>query len=80
MILYLASECRLQMQLGVNLPARADCKPICKGKASCANSKQDQVGEAHDVVFYFGIIDIVQRYDTGKKLEHAYKSLQYDAL
>lgn len=27
---------------------------------------------------FFGIIDILQDYDISKKLEHAYKSIQYD--
>ncbi|XP_076913963.1 phosphatidylinositol 4-phosphate 5-kinase 4-like [Bidens hawaiensis] len=32
----------------------------------------------YDVVLFFGIIDILQDYDITKKLEHAYKSFQYD--
>jgi 1-phosphatidylinositol-4-phosphate 5-kinase len=32
------------------------------------------------VVLYFGMIDILQEYDMGKKLEHAFKSLQFDAF
>ncbi|MCO5561059.1 hypothetical protein L7F22_014680 [Adiantum nelumboides] len=67
---------RLQMQLGVNVPAKADTKISFNG-SSRANIEQ---GEGHDVVLYFGIIDILQQYDTNKKLEHAYKSLQYDPL
>ncbi|XP_078444184.1 phosphatidylinositol 4-phosphate 5-kinase 1-like isoform X2 [Wolffia australiana] len=35
-------------------------------------------GVERDVVLYFGIIDVLQGYDLGKKLEHAYKSLQVD--
>ena len=38
----------------------------------------NQTGEVHDVILYFGIIDILQDYDITKKLEHAYKSMQYD--
>jgi len=38
----------------------------------------NQTGEVHDVILYFGIIDILQDYDITKKLEHAYKSLQTD--
>ncbi|MCO5567186.1 hypothetical protein L7F22_020874 [Adiantum nelumboides] len=67
---------RLQMQLGVNVPAKADTKISFNG-SSCANIEQ---GEGHGVVLYFGIIDILQQYDTNKKLERAYKSLQYDPL
>lgn len=39
----------------------------------------DPTGEFYDVVLFFGIIDILQDYDISKKLEHAYKSFQYDA-
>ncbi|RRT48463.1 hypothetical protein BHM03_00051275 [Ensete ventricosum] len=35
-------------------------------------------GKIHDVILYFGVIDILQDYDITKKLEHAYKSLQVD--
>lgn len=34
----------------------------------------------YDVVLYLGIIDILQEYNMGKKIEHAYKSLQFDSL
>lgn len=37
-------------------------------------------GEIYDVVLFFGIIDILQDYDISKKLEHAYKSMHYDAF
>ena len=57
---------RLRVQLGVNMPARAD--------------RSTKVGDPYDVVLYFGVIDILQEYDISKKLEHAYKSLQFDAL
>ncbi|RWW08296.1 hypothetical protein GW17_00028273 [Ensete ventricosum] len=36
------------------------------------------IGKIHDVILYFGVIDILQDYDITKKLEHAYKSLQVD--
>lgn len=36
--------------------------------------------ETYDVVLYLGIIDILQEYNMGKKIEHAYKSLQFDSL
>jgi 1-phosphatidylinositol-4-phosphate 5-kinase len=39
----------------------------------------EPTGEYYDVILYFGIIDILQDYDISKKLEHAYKSFQYDA-
>ncbi|KAI4384625.1 hypothetical protein MLD38_002748 [Melastoma candidum] len=37
------------------------------------------IEEIYDVSISFGIIDILQDYDISKKLEHAYKSMQYDA-
>ncbi|KAH7431404.1 hypothetical protein KP509_08G046800 [Ceratopteris richardii] len=69
--LLLPGTARLRVQLGVNMPARADRKPRCAGK--------EEFGEAYDVVLYLGIIDILQEYDVGKRLEHAYKSLQFDS-
>lgn len=39
----------------------------------------EPTGECYNVILYFGIIDILQDYDISKKLEHAYKSFQYDA-
>lgn len=38
----------------------------------------DPTGEYYDVIMFFGVIDILQDYDISKKLEHAYKSIQYD--
>lgn len=38
----------------------------------------EPTGEFYDVILFFGIIDILQDYDISKKLEHAYKSIQYD--
>lgn len=55
------------------MPARA-CRRLANGKAD-RNPK-----EAYDVLLYFGVIDILQEYDMGKKLEHAYKSFQFDSL
>lgn len=63
---------RLQIQLGVNLPARAEHIP--------GGEETQWFHEAYDVVLYLGIIDILQDYNMGKKLEHAYKSLQFDSL
>ncbi|RRT53169.1 hypothetical protein B296_00037917, partial [Ensete ventricosum] len=36
--------------------------------------------EVYDVVLYMGIIDILQEYNMGKKIEHAYKSLHLDSV
>lgn len=38
----------------------------------------EPTGEYYDVIIFFSIIDILQDYDISKKLEHAYKSIQYD--
>ncbi|XP_057983287.1 phosphatidylinositol 4-phosphate 5-kinase 5-like [Malania oleifera] len=64
------------IRLGVNMPARVertmrrnDCEYQLIGEPT---------GELYDVVMFFGIIDILQDYDISKKLEHAYKSIQYD--
>lgn len=36
--------------------------------------------EVYDVVLYMGIIDILQEYNLKKRIEHAYKSLQFDPM
>ncbi|CAL5330585.1 unnamed protein product [Camellia sinensis] len=63
-------------KLGINMPARveqtvrrSDCELQLIGEPT---------GEFYDVILVFGIIDILQDYDISKKLEHAYKSIQYD--
>lgn len=48
---------------------RSDCEAQLVGEPT---------GELYDIIIYFGIIDILQDYDISKKLEHAYKSIQYD--
>ncbi|KAJ6870373.1 phosphatidylinositol 4-phosphate 5-kinase 4 [Populus alba x Populus x berolinensis] len=65
-----------RIKLGINMPARAertvrrsDCEYLLVGEPT---------GELYEVVMFFGIIDILQDYDISKKLEHAYKSIQYD--
>lgn len=64
---------RLQIQLGVNMPARAE-----------KEEKQEDGGKSlrqvYDVVLYIGIIDILQEYSMRKKVEHAYKSIKYNPL
>ncbi|XP_057977139.1 phosphatidylinositol 4-phosphate 5-kinase 6-like [Malania oleifera] len=64
------------IKLGINMPARAeqtvrrtDCESQLIGELT---------GEFYEVILFFGIIDILQDYDISKKLEHAYKSIQYD--
>ena len=73
MLLYQMLLTRLQIQLGVNMPARAEHIP----------TKDDETQVFHkvnDVVLYLGIIDILQDYNMSKKIEHAYKSLQFDSV
>ncbi|KAG4982193.1 hypothetical protein AAZX31_10G056900 [Glycine max] len=70
--LLLPGTARLQIQLGVNMPARAEQIP---GK-----EEMQMFHEAYDVVLYLGIIDILQEYNMTKKIEHAYKSIQFDSL
>ncbi|KAJ6742505.1 PHOSPHATIDYLINOSITOL 4-PHOSPHATE 5-KINASE [Salix viminalis] len=70
--LLLPGTARLQIQLGVNMPSRAE-------QISGEEEKQT-FHEAYDVVLYLGIIDILQEYNMSKKIEHAYKSLQFDSL
>lgn len=72
--LLLPGTARLQIQLGVNLPARAELIP---GKEE---KEKQMFHECYDVVLYLGIIDILQEYNMSKKIEHAYKSFQFDAL
>lgn len=69
--LLLPGTARLQIQLGVNMPARAEQIP---GK------HEDLFHQSYDVVLYLGIIDILQEYNMSKKIEHAYKSLQFDSI
>ncbi|KAK8493079.1 hypothetical protein V6N11_049821 [Hibiscus sabdariffa] len=69
--LLLPGTARLQIQLGVNMPARAEQIP---GK------EEKMFHEAYDVVLYLGMIDILQDYNMSKKIEHAYKSLQFDSV
>ncbi|WCJ33376.1 phosphatidylinositol- 4-phosphate 5-kinase 5 [Euphorbia peplus] len=64
------------IRLGVNMPSRVE-------RTVRSNNCEYQLigeptGEYYDVVMFFGIIDILQDYDISKKLEHAYKSIQYD--
>lgn len=44
------------------------------------DSAEVELFEVYDVVLYMGIIDILQEYNVKKKLEHAYKSMQFDPM
>uniref|UniRef100_A0A5B7BIK9 Phosphatidylinositol 4-phosphate 5-kinase n=1 Tax=Davidia involucrata TaxID=16924 RepID=A0A5B7BIK9_DAVIN len=64
------------IRLGVNMPARVE---RTERKNDCEfQLVGEPTGEYYDVVMFFGVIDILQDYDITKKLEHAYKSIQYD--
>ena len=77
--LFLRLYNRLQIQLGANMPARAERKP---NNVSCGDvvPREDTFTESYDVVLCFGIFDILQEYNVLKKLEHAYKSIQFDSV
>nr|XP_043640084.1 phosphatidylinositol 4-phosphate 5-kinase 9-like [Erigeron canadensis] len=70
--LLLPGTARLQIQLGVNMPARAELLPGVEEK--------HMFHDVYDVVLYLGIIDILQEYNITKKIEHKYKSFQFDPL
>ncbi|KAH0921243.1 hypothetical protein HID58_021261 [Brassica napus] len=76
MSLHLSSFVRLRVQLGVNMPAQAHHK-LDEDKEESATI---ELFEVYDVVVYMGIIDILQEYNTKKKVEHKCKSLQYDPM
>ncbi|GLT45988.1 hypothetical protein SLA2020_197800 [Shorea laevis] len=64
------------IRLGISMPARVE-KTV--RKSDCETQLVGEpTGELYDVILFFGIIDILQDYDISKKLEHAYKSMQYD--
>ncbi|XP_024380770.1 phosphatidylinositol 4-phosphate 5-kinase 9 isoform X1 [Physcomitrium patens] len=69
---------RLRIQLGVNMPARAE--RVHKKDDESKTSEGQFFGESHDVVLYFGIIDILQNYSLSKRIEHAYKACQFDSI
>ncbi|KAK8949920.1 Phosphatidylinositol 4-phosphate 5-kinase 4 [Platanthera guangdongensis] len=64
------------IRLGANMPARVELI-VRKAEGDCTLIGEP-TGAFYDVILFFGIIDILQDYDISKKLEHAYKSIQYD--
>lgn len=74
--LLLPGTARLPVQLGVNMPAQATSL-LQEDKVE---ESEVELFEVYDVVLYMGIIDILQEYNVKKKLEHAYKSLQFDPM
>lgn len=67
---------RLPVQLGVNMPAQANCKLV----EDKIDSAEVELFEVYDVILFLGIIDILQEYNIKKKAEHAYKSFQFDPI
>ncbi|EPS73008.1 hypothetical protein M569_01742, partial [Genlisea aurea] len=63
---YIDNTYELQIQLGVNMPARVE--------------HREDDAEIFDVVLFLGIIDILQEYNMRKRIEHAYKSVQFDSV
>ncbi|MED6216238.1 Phosphatidylinositol 4-phosphate 5-kinase 6 [Stylosanthes scabra] len=63
--------------LGLNMPARAE-STARRSNVDALELVGEPTGELYEIIIFFGIIDILQEYDINKKLEHAYKSFQYD--
>ncbi|XP_050383387.1 phosphatidylinositol 4-phosphate 5-kinase 5-like [Argentina anserina] len=75
-LLFLDPSRWASIKLGLNMPARVE---KTERKSDCElQVVGDPTGEYYEVIMFFGIIDILQDYDISKKLEHAYKSIQYD--
>ncbi|XP_071729866.1 phosphatidylinositol 4-phosphate 5-kinase 7-like isoform X2 [Rutidosis leptorrhynchoides] len=72
----LPGTARLRVQLGVNMPAQAHRKV----SQNISSSTEAELFEVYDVVLYLGIIDILQGYNTRKKLEQSYKSRRHDPM
>ncbi|KAJ1260906.1 hypothetical protein BS78_10G268000 [Paspalum vaginatum] len=71
--LLLPGTARLQIQLGVNMPSRAE-------QTAPENDSGKLFGQVYDVVLYLGIIDILQEYNARKKVEHICKSIKYKSV
>ncbi|KAJ1256320.1 hypothetical protein BS78_K046700, partial [Paspalum vaginatum] len=67
---------KASLKLGICMPSRVE--NVTKNPESEFPLLGEPTGEFQDVILFFGIIDILQDYDISKKLEHAYKSMQYD--
>nr|GEZ30621.1 phosphatidylinositol 4-phosphate 5-kinase 8-like isoform X1 [Tanacetum cinerariifolium] len=68
---------KLRVQLGVNMPAQANRKVSSQDNST---STEAELFEVYDVVLYLGVIDILQGYNTRKKIELAYKSMKHDPM
>ena len=66
--------------LGIHMQARAEPKLSPKVQDLISDPQHARGKEIYDVVLYCGIIDILQRYNMSKRLEHAYKSIHFDSF
>ncbi|KAL1300630.1 hypothetical protein HN51_045281 [Arachis hypogaea] len=74
----LATDPNRWIHLGISMPARAESTMRRSSVSETPQLVGEPTGELYDIIIFFGIIDILQDYDISKKIEHAYKSFQYD--
>ncbi|KAL9675211.1 hypothetical protein QQ045_003412 [Rhodiola kirilowii] len=67
----------VDVRLGISMAARVE-RTERKYEGGEPQLVGEPTSEFRDVILFFGIIDILQDYDISKKLEHVYKSMQYD--
>ena len=58
------------------MPAQANRKV----PQDISGSTEAELFEVYDVVLYLGVIDILQEYNTRKKIEHAIKCRRHDPM
>lgn len=61
------------------MPARAIRTPKDSSHGSLSLTQSMKTRENYNVFLYFGIVDILKNYGMSKRIEHVYKSLQYDS-
>ncbi|XP_074282535.1 putative phosphatidylinositol 4-phosphate 5-kinase 11 [Silene latifolia] len=69
---------RPNFRFGAKVRAHAKQIPQSTNNGSTVGRKT-RPPKKHSVLLYLGIIDFLQNYNMMKRIEHAYKSLQYDA-
>lgn len=67
---------RSNYKLGSRIPARAVANKF--GSGSVSTHRRVTSKEDYNVLLFIGIIDILQGYDMVKRIEHAYKAIQFD--
>ncbi|XXG82274.1 hypothetical protein AAC387_Pa10g0257 [Persea americana] len=65
-------------KLGIKMPAHA-IRVNKNAGGSVSTHRRVTAKEDYNVVLYIGIIDILQNYNMVKRMEHLYKSLQFDS-